>query len=341
MLKVAPTLIVDRVEPSVRFWGGMNVLKSGLLFLLCSTSVVAADWTWSGFEILGNHSTTRAEIIKRIPLNVGDKYTEDIESWKKWCQDLVTTFPFSSAECSGVRYSDFKAYFVVDIVEKGQEYRNKFRKPPAKDLTLADKDVMAAYQALQKRLWDLFSQGKPPTESCTKGYLDYSDPDMHKLVLELVKSTPAFRKNIIQVLASDRDPLKRMSAADLLNWAGKGSKSVLRTHRLLDDPHSGVRNQLSRFMMHFVGEVPSKRKLRKVIDSLLLQLDRPSFGDRNKALFNLVEILKSKPQLVSYIRKSGLPLIRYLAENSILSNVSGPAKDILTQLEADMKATKL
>lgn len=319
----------------------MNAFGCALLILFLSINATAAEWAWDGFEILGNHSAPRAEIIKHIPVRVGDKYTEDQPAWKKWCEDLVTTFSFASAECSAVRFSDFKAYLVVDIVEKGSEYRSKFRKAPSQNLTLADKDIIATYDALQKRLWDLFAQGKPPAESWAEGFLDYSDSQMHKQVLELVKKVPAYRKNILHVLANDRDPAKRMSAADLLNWAGKGSKSVVHTHRLLDDPHSGVRNQLSRFMTHFVGEVHSDRRLKKVIDSILLQLNRTSHGDRNKALFNLIEIVRSKPALLAYIEKKGLSLIRYVAENSVLSNVAGPAKDLLSLMEASMKSEKI
>lgn len=165
-----------------------------------------------------------------------------------------------------------------------------------------------------------------------EGYLDYSDPEMHRLVLDLVKTVPPYRGNIIRVLEKDRHPEKRMSAADLLNWAGKGSQSVLLTHRLLDDPHSGVRNQLSRFMTHFVGKLQTEHELRHVIDSLLLQLDRPSHGDRNKALYNLLEILSSKPGMRSYVKKNGLSLIQYVADNSVLSNVSGAAKDLVSKL---------
>lgn len=303
-----------------------------LISIFFCTNAHAADWTWGGFEVLGNHSVGREEIIKKIPLQVGEKYKEDISAWTKWCERLVQTYSFSSAECSGVRYSDFQAFFVVDVVEKGQEHRFKFRPTPTRDLTLANDRVMTTYQNLQKRLWYLFSQGKPSSESWSHGYLDYADPEMHQMVLELVKLTPPYRKNIIRVLREDKDPSKRMAAADLLNWAGKGSKSVLRTHTLLDDPHSGVRNQLARFMHHFVGSIRSENKLRAIIDSLLVQLDRPSHGDRNKALFNLFEILKHRPELTQYIKEKGQPLIQYTADTSVLSNVGGLAKEILALL---------
>ncbi len=284
---------------------------------------------WAGFEIMGNRHIETAKIAKLIPIRIGAPYEQDIPAWKSWCAEIRKALGVPFAECTATRFSDGNAYFTVDIVEKGDEAHAVFRPEPAGSLPLPPPEVMSRYDALQTRLWKLFNEGTPPGETWSAGYLDYTDPEMHRLVLELVKSVPPYRAGIIAALAGERDFNRRMTAADLLNWAGEGADSVAKVHTLLDDPHSAVRNQLSRFMMHFVASVKDPRVLDAVVDSLVTQLDRPSHGDRNKALFNLVFLVKAHPEEAVRIREKAGPSLRYIAARSILPNVGPVAGELM------------
>src|SRR6185436_8290746 len=98
---------------------------------------------------------------------------------------------------------------------------------------------------------------------------------------------------------ADKNPRRR--AATLLNWAGDLDHTLRETLTLLDDPDEGVRNNLSRFMMHFSGQVKSRRLRHRMIDAFTRQLDFPGHGDRNKGLYNLLAIAQARPEDRSYI----------------------------------------
>lgn len=298
-----------------------------LLLLVCG-SISAQDWKWAGYEVMGQKSVGKAEILKFVPIVIGNKYEEDLPSWQKWCAEIKGHFGFAYTECSSVRFSDFKAFFVVETVEKGDEYRIKYRPEPHVSIPLASPEVLELARKLRDRIQYLFSQGTPPAETSDKGYLDYADSLAHDIVLDLVKKVPPYRRNLIEVLKDDKDMMKRATAADLLNWALKAPETIGTVHGLLDDPSSLVRNNISRFMIHFINGIDPKI-MSDVIDSLALQLERPSHGDRNKAIYNVLHLLQSYPEIAPYVKRVALRQIRCLAEDSILFNVKDPAVEVL------------
>lgn len=322
-----------------RFLASALLSVSSLLVSACSSMPLQAKTTlgpryvWKGFEIIGNHKVASTDIQAFIPVRIGDTYQEDFVDWRKWCADIKSKFAFAFTECSAVRYANFDAYFVVEIVEPGFEYRIRFRGFPTRDIAFATQEILNLYEQLYKRLWELFGKGTPPLETSDKGYLDYSDPEMHGLVQRLVQLVPPYRANLLDVLENDKDVSKREKAANLLNWTVNDlDKSVLQANRLLDDPSSLVRNNISRFTMHFLEKVHDPSARQPLIDQLLLQLDRPSHGDRNKAVYNLLIIAQKFPDDRSYIKTKGLSLIRYISGASILSNVKDPALQLLKLL---------
>lgn len=304
----------------------------------CATTPVKAaphqpQWTWKGFEIIGNEKASRSDILSFIPVKVGEPYAETPDQWHQWCDDLKNGLGFYQTECSAVRYANFDAYFVVEVVERGQEYRTQFRSTPTGDIPFASAEVLDLYERLYKRLWDLFNQGQPAQETTDKGFLDYSDKEMHEIVLQLTQAVPTYRGNLLKVLAEDRDINKREKAANLLNWSITNlDQSVVEANRLLDDPSSLVRNNISRFTLHFIGKVKNKSQRKQIIKNLLVQLDRPSHGDRNKAIYNLLFIAQKFPEDVAFMKKTGLKLIRKIADTSVLDNVRDPAQSLIKMM---------
>jgi len=320
---------------------GIDMRYANLFFLLIATSFFtlpsyAQDWKWAGFEIIGNHSISKNEILKHIPLKVGEDYKENSLTWKQWCGDLKNRFGFHFTQCSTVRYIDFKAYFVIEVVEIGYEYRNQFRSEPTEDIPFASTEILNLYARLYKRLSTLFEQGIGVQESVDKGYLDYSDKEMHEIVQQLIQLVPQYRENLLEVLAKDIDINKREKAANLLNWTVADiDNTVVKANALLDDPSGLVRNNVSRFTLHFIDKVNSQDARKGLIDRLLLQLDRPSFGDRNKAIFNLVALASRFPEDRPYLKEKGFSLIDSIATNSILENVRDPAAQLLKLLNSE------
>lgn len=295
-------------------------------------------WTWSGMEILGNHHVPRGEIEKHIPIPIGGPYTlADPPFWKDACAAVERSFGFAKVEC-GQRplrvFDGRKAYLVIDVVERGHERFLEFRPAPQGTVPFDDPQMIALGDELVKKTLDAAMAGHPYMEGGEKGYLTYSDPngqneDLAPVVERLARLVPSHRDNLFGVLRGEKDPGHRQTAANLLNWSGGNLDATIREMiPLLDDPDAGVRNNLSRFMIQFVGRVDSQRLRHRLIDAFLFQIQRPNHGDRNKGLYNLLMMAKASPDDRTYIRRHGIESIRYLAQNSILFNVKGPAEEL-------------
>jgi hypothetical protein len=311
-----------------------------LLLSACATSPARANeettptWKWKGFEVFGNHRVAKGDIQALIPIHEGDPYQEHADLWKQWCTEIKDKFRYASTNCSSLRYANFEAYFIIDVVEPGSEYRDQFRAIPQKTIPLANPKILTVYEKLYQRMWELFNKGTPPKEAADQGYLDFSDPEMHGYVQQLVQTVPAFRENLLEVLANDQDLNKREKAANLLNWSVENlAGSIVRSNQLLDDPSSLVRNNISRFTLHFTDKLQSPMERRQVIDNLLIQLNRPSFADRNKSIYNLVMIAQKFKSDRPYIRTKGKSLIQYISEASVLPNVKDPATELLQLIQ--------
>ena len=298
-----------------------------------------APWTWSGIEILGNHHVPRAEIEKLIPVPIGGPYSlDDPPFWKESCAAVERTFGFAKVEC-GERplrvFDGRKAYLIVDVVERGNERFLAFRAAPRGTVPFRDPQIVSLSDGLGKKTLSAAMAGHPYRESGAKGYLSYTDEtgkneDVTPLVEQLARLVPPHRDNLFDVLRGEQDAGKRQSAANLLNWSGRDLDDTIREAiPLLDDPDAGVRNNLSRFMIQFVGKVRSKRLRRQLIDAFVFQIQRPGHGDRNKGLYDLLAMAKESPEDRWWIRRHGIEPIRYLARNSIVFNVKGPAEELL------------
>ena len=313
-----------------------------LLSILCAGHSLALGdetaWSWAGLEILGSRRVPRSEIERLIPIPLGEAYHQgDAPFWTEACAQVKVRFDFASVDCGDRPLRVFagrKAYLIVDIVEKGDEERMRFREAPSGSVAFGSERMLEIAAELSSITLKAAMAGRSYNESGRRGYLEYLDAkgeneDLGPRVEELARLVPSHRDNLLEVLRGERNPEHRQQAANLLNWAGGDLEKLLRrTLTLLDDPDPGVRNNLSRFMIKFVGQVRSRRLHRRLVDAFIAQIERPSHGDRNKGIYNLLEIAKAMPQGPTYLWRGREP-IRYLAENSILFNVQGPARELL------------
>ncbi len=317
----------------------------GLVVLLaCLTRAAAADdapWTWAGLEILGNHHVPRAEIEKLIVIPASGEWRKgDPPVWKESCAAVKERFGFAEVLCPDKPLRVFggrKAYLIVDVVEKGSEAVMKFRDAPTGTVPFANDEMVRICQETDTKTMAAGMAGDGYSETGTKGYLFYEDKsgkkeDLTAAVERLAFLVPQYRDNLFAILREEADVNARRLAATLLNWAGDVDHTMRETLPLLDDPDDGVRNNLSRFMIHFSGQVKSRRLRHRMIDAFVQELDLPSHYDRNKGLYNLLAIAQAQPDERGYILEHGGDSIRYLGENSILFNVRDPARDLLALL---------
>lgn len=295
---------------------------------------------WQGYEIHGNHQLDTKRILKLLPKRrLGRRINKQLKYRLQNAADqLREKFKPAFVACelwSFIDYRDntFSAYGVVDLVERGDEHRLAYRKIPGTDITLANEEIIGLHEQLYSRIHELFEQGRPPFESYEVGYLDFfNDAECHELCIQLSQLVPHYKANIIDVLTLHADDELRAIAANLLCWTrGNHEETIAQVHNLLDDPSSIVRNNISRFMIPYVGRIYGAYIKHPLIKNLLTQLDRPSHADRNKAIYCLLSIAQSSGFLDrQYIQKHGAKLIQKIADTSIMPNVREPAVELLT-----------
>src|SRR5262245_46994479 len=113
-------------------WPAILLLPGSSSF---SARAQEAPWTWAGMEILGNHSVPRSAIEPLIPIPMGGSWQRnDAPFWGDACAQVKQRFGFADVICGDRPLRVFdgrKAYLIVDIVEKGEEARLRFREAPA------------------------------------------------------------------------------------------------------------------------------------------------------------------------------------------------------------------
>lgn len=294
---------------------------------------------WTDVEIVGQRSVERAAILEHVPLPIGEPYADDRETWAAWGRDLEDRFGFHDVGVGAVRFTDGRCYLVVNVVEKGDEDLLLFRDAPTGSAALPE-GVVELHDAMQQRARSLFRQGTPSRERSENGFLDYDDEELHGIALQLVEATAGHREQLVTVVKEDADANRRGTAARLLNWAGDVEASIMDVHTLVDDPDVVVRNNLTRFMLHYVDRIESVEARHAIIDTMADQLRRPSHADRNKALSALRRILVKHPDEAAYIDAKAGPAIETVADQSVLGNVGGVARAIRLQIAIEQKFMK-
>lgn len=300
-----------------------------------ATQPTEPSWIWAGFEVMGYRTVTRQQILEPPPAELGTPFDPDMEALTRWCSQLQQRLDLAQTLCSPLRFADGKSYLVIDIVEHGDEARARFRDEPSGEVELATPEVRRLVEALGARQMALFQQGQAPGESADEGYLDYADEEMHGHVEALRRELAPHRLGLLEVIAQDGDFQKRAAAAQLLNWAGDVTDSIARVHGFLDDPQVLVRNNIARFMLHYVGQVEDPEVRRSVIRELAEQLGRPSHADRNKAVYGLLNIAQAVPGDRPAILAAAGEHLTELAERSLLINVRDPAAELLALLRGE------
>ncbi len=178
-----------------------------------------------------------------------------------------------------------------------------------------------------------FERGTPFTAKVVGGFKDYDDPQLHALALRLRELVPDHRLALIDVIREDRDSQKRASAATMLHWGGDVADSIARVNACANDPTVTVRNNVTRFMLHYLDMVESPEVRTALIASLARQLRRPSHADRNKAVYGLLHIMQAFPADGPAIAAAAQEELRMLARDSVLFNVGDPARELIALLE--------
>ena len=297
-------------------------------------------WLWTDFEVVGHRSVTREQILAQDPpVTLGEPFAFDMEKhavFEAWGKTVADKFGLAKVHVGTLRFLDGKAYLVLNVVEQQDAANHTFRAEPDKNIDVPEEvsALLEKHSALIQKNFD--TQNFEALREEVRGieekdyYNTYPDSEeMSALVDEMRATFPPHRQALIEVLKHSRSTQARAHAATALNWSGDVLDSISQIYMLTDDPAVLVRNNISRFMLHYLQYHPDKAVRGAVIDSLLVQMTFPSHADRNKALYGLLALAQSAPADRGFIEQKGRAEIERIAKQSILDNVGGVAKQLL------------
>jgi hypothetical protein len=290
---------------------------------------------WAGIEVMGCDRNTANTIRNILPLKKGDAFSSnDSNTYKKWCDTVRKEVKNHEVKCSFIGYSGGNFYFDVDVQDKAEN--NTFRVIPTslKNNIKIESELLKLFNDFDKLIWTLPPKGIFPAENFDKGYIDYDLPELHAFTKPLAVLAHAHNQNLLDVIQYSSDPKLRGKAATLLSWS-QSPKNIEHAldNDLLNDPDSGVRNNLARSLSFFLVEIKDPLVLQKAVSAFCKQAKLHSHGDRNKALHSIKKIVQNNPEMLNSVNVDCMKTIEYIAEMSILDNVGGFAKDILENID--------
>lgn len=323
------------VEACMRTVSSLGLLAVGASAIATDFGEIdRTDWKLVGIDVFGNRSVSREQIILELPMQLGDSVkASDKPMRDRWCQSLVPKHRLFAAHCAMILIQPANAYMSIDVVEKGDAWRDRYPEPSFRPGLSLDPALKAKITQLEEAKDRKFAQGVELEQIANPDqYLDYKDPDLHKIAAELHDLAPRYRAHVLEVLSFDANGADRADAATLLNYTGDPATTASVAASHLDDPDVTVRNNVSRYLDDAAPTVTDPKVQRAIVAATAWELNRPSMQDRNKALFALSGLLEKRPTLAPLIAQAACPNLNMIAVRSVMPNVGGIAKDILTTL---------
>jgi hypothetical protein len=323
------------------------IIVFGLTSVLLSTPVMANE-NQVLVDVYGSRQVTtetitknpsmmnRLEAIRKIA-RTPDSVTSS-ENKKKMqelmesvLEDVVKMGDFSFLTMAYLFYpNNPRAYYTIDIVDKGDKRLEVFQKNP--DKTIPDPDhLIQSWQEYEKTGSDIFYKEKVgvaykncPVWHCVYGF---DDEKLKKYQSIFDNNVDRNQAKLVQVLRDDKNPEKRAAAVYLLAHIKDGNRLVRILTPSMTDSNLLVRNNVMRVLAESLSRIKNPDfPIQKAVDAL----DYPTISDRNKSLYILDSLSKHSRYAKYLVRHAGPQLIGQLKMSQL--NVHDLAYGILKRI---------
>lgn len=334
------------LKKRVTFFYVSIVLVLAIIYSQIAKSDISFDTykvTCAGIEVMGVDRPMADEIRKLSAMQIGDvfMFTEANGYCKKSTEQIKNKFSSTEdVKCSYMALSNGEFYFVLDIIPLDSRLTT-YREIPKSPHKVAELPVelVSLYKQLYERRFELMYNHLNHEEYYDKGYLDFDDPVMHTIADQLSVLAKKHNDDLLNIIHYSQDADEREIAGLLLSWSQHPSnlRYIAQADFLLD-PNNAVRNNVARSYIHFMERVEDITLLSDIMPAYCKMAALPLHSDRNKALYSILEILKTHNKLSSVIDEQCKNTITYIAEMSILEDVGGVAQQILKLIEDEDNA---
>jgi hypothetical protein len=304
--------------------------------------------TLAAIDVFGAKHVPSEELIATAGFVLGspvafgsDEFGEQVKAAE---QRLKERYRFAFVQLSPISYFGAsadagKVFITIDIVESEDAGRLKFAPEPSKDIPDPD-GLIAAWLDYDEAAWALQRSGelKPPY-TCKGGMhcaLGFNHPDLEHREQVFIDKAPGRVAQLTAVLRSDRNNQRRAAAAFVLAYAKDRKQVIDALLPSIDDPSSGVRNNVMRVLVMIQhGADTVVVPLKPVLHAMRF----PTTTDRNKAAYLLAGIAKhaSAADRARIARELGDELLAMVAMQQ--PNNRDPAIDILKAISDEDHGT--
>lgn len=311
-------------------------------------SPAAMQKTLAAIDVFGAKHVSSEELIATAGFVLGSpvdfasqEFAEQLEAATR---RLKERYRFAFVDVSPISYFGTspdagKVFITIDVVESADASRLKFAPKPSKNVPDPD-GLIAAWLDYEKAVWPLQRTGalKPPY-TCKGGMhcaLGFNHPDLEHREDVFIEKVPGHVAELTAVLRGDRDHERRAAAAFLLAYAKDRKQVIDALLPSIDDPSSGVRNNVMRVLVMIQQSADTVVvPLKPVLHAMRF----PTTTDRNKAAYLLAGIAKhaSAAARAQIARELGDVLIVMVAMKQ--PNNRDPAIDILKAISGEDHGT--
>lgn len=323
----------------------LRIIYLIFLFYIClySSSIFSnicfnvENFHWGKVEIVSmDKRINRIALLEDFPVKVNKVVTKNnLNDPFFWCEEKInqkvlpelTDCNFIHDEING------NIYFVINTSVVHNVNQN------ISDKTLStvflDRKLIKLRYNFDKLFCSLFGTKRDITQVISKDkvnsyHIKFNDPELALEANKLYMLVSPHKKHILNVIRNDKDEEERAHAARLLNWVGLTEADLATLVEQYPDNSDDVNDKLIDIFNSFSFLVPKKCEEDLFIKSVkLIQIDDLELCAKDLKMIET--LLNRNKNLTKHFSDNTRNVIRYLATNSVIPSVYGPAKVINDQ----------
>jgi hypothetical protein len=308
-----------------RFWQ----LSLGLALSLVSTCSLALardqPESYAGLELFAGNQVNRTAVERLINLK-GDASAQRVAAAQTRLQKYFER-SHQVANVQIVSVGEDQLALVIDLPDPLSSVVTRRLDSP-RHVRLTSEKPFLLLGSIHDRLALLEQEGRPAREEWREGLRFYSDEPVNQMIEEIQKFLPSMTAELLTVVNSDPDPLKRAQAIELLAWGSEANDTAKKLLMALDDADLRVRSECTKYLYARLNLFNDNFPFPALLEGLAHMLERPSHQDRSKALFCLLKLYQLHPDLVPTGKSLTEERVAQISKESILPSIKDLAAKI-------------
>jgi hypothetical protein len=263
-------------------------------------------YTLAGVDIFGNSRTPEAQILSLLGVKEGEDITPEVVT--RLDEKLRASGKFAFSKVSSAAYGDKKSYLTVDVVEKGEESRFRFKPAPTGTVEVPG-NVLDWVRRYEEASFRMFQVNPKRLKDINDGHYLDSDPGIREYEETMLTMVPENYDVLVKALREDKDSEKRAYCATLLGWAKEKEAVMLVLEEALKDPDVQVRANAARSLIP-IAYLAVHAQIPFPLDPLLEQIHYPTSSDRTKAVAVLLHLAGEEKNHPSIRDRAGDVLVQ-------------------------------